>query len=84
VMTRVNGEERQNARVAEMIFSVPELIAYMSQIMPLEPGDIIATGSPEGTGGSREPQVWLSDGDAVEFEVTDLGILANTVVDEII
>ena len=83
-MTRVNGEERQNARVAEMIFSVPELIAYMSQIMPLEPGDIIATGSPEGTGGSREPQVWLSDGDAVEFEVTDLGILANTVVDEII
>ena len=84
VMTRVNGEERQNASVAEMIFSVPELIAYMSQIMPLEPGDIIATGSPEGTGGSREPQVWLSDGDAVEFEVTDLGILANTVVDEII
>lgn len=83
-MTRVNGEERQNASVAEMIFSVPELIAYMSQIMPLEPGDIIATGSPEGTGGSREPQVWLSDGDAVEFEVTDLGILANTVVDEII
>ena len=83
-MTRVNGEERQNARVAEMIFSVPELIAYMSQIMPLEPGDIIATGSPEGTGGSREPQVWLSDGDADEFEVTDLGILANTVVDEII
>ena len=80
----MNGEERQNAKVSEMIFSVPELIAYMSRIMPLEPGDIIATGSPEGTGGSMEPQVWLSDGDAVEFEITDLGILSNTVEDEII
>jgi 2-keto-4-pentenoate hydratase/2-oxohepta-3-ene-1,7-dioic acid hydratase in catechol pathway len=84
VMTRVNGEERQNASVKEMIFSVQEIIAYLSQIMPLEPGDIIATGSPEGTGGSMEPQVWLSHGDTVEFEVTDLGILANTVIDEII
>ncbi|MDE0874167.1 MAG: fumarylacetoacetate hydrolase family protein [Acidimicrobiales bacterium] len=84
VMTRVNGEERQNASVKEMIFSVQEIIAYLSQIMPLEPGDIIATGSPEGTGGSMEPQVWLAHGDTVEFEVTDLGILANTVIDEII
>tara|TARA_B100000745_G_C20083967_1_gene370361 strand:- start:565 stop:816 length:252 start_codon:yes stop_codon:yes gene_type:complete len=83
-MTRVNGEERQNASVKEMIFSVQEIIAYLSQIMPLEPGDIIATGSPEGTGGSMEPQVWLAHGDTVEFEVTDLGILANTVIDEII
>ena len=84
VMTRVNGEERQNASVNEMIFSVQEIIAYLSKIMPLEPGDIIATGSPEGTGGSMEPQVWLAQGDTVEFEVTDLGILANTVIDEII
>ena len=84
VMTRVNGEERQNASVKEMIFSVQEIIAYLSKIMPLEPGDIIATGSPEGTGGSMEPQVWLAQGDTVEFEVTDLGILANTVIDEII
>ena len=83
-MTRVNGEERQNASVKEMIFSVQEIIAYLSKIMPLEPGDIIATGSPEGTGGSMEPQVWLAQGDTVEFEVTDLGILANTVIDEII
>ena len=84
VMTRVNWDERQNASVKEMIFSVQEIIAYLSQIMPLEPGDIIATGSPEGTGGSMEPQVWLAHGDTVEFEVTDLGILANTVIDEII
>ncbi len=84
VMTRVNGEQRQNAGVDEMIFSVQELISYMSQIMPLEPGDIIATGSPEGTGGSMEPQVWLTDGDVIEFEIPAIGILANTVVDETI
>ena len=77
VITRVNGEQRQNAGVDEMIFSVQELISYMSQIMPLEPGDIIATGSPEGTGGSMEPQVWLADGDVIEFEIPDIGILAN-------
>ena len=84
VITRVNGEQRQNAGVDEMIFSVQELISYMSQIMPLEPGDIIATGSPEGTGGSMEPQVWLTDGDVIEFEIPDIGILANTVIDETI
>ena len=56
----------------------------MSQIMPLEPGDIIATGSPEGTGGSMEPQVWLAEGDAIEFEIPGIGILANTVANETI
>jgi len=50
--------------------------------MPLEPGDIIATGSREGTGGSMEPQSWLSDGDQVEFEVPGIGILKNTVMNE--
>ena len=82
VTTRVNGEQRQHSGVNEMIFSVEELVAYMSQIMPLEPGDIIATGSPEGTGGSMEPQVWLSAGDQVEFEVPGIGLLKNSVVDE--
>ena len=84
ITTRVNGQERQNAGVNEMIFSVQELISYMSQIMPLEPGDIIATGSPEGTGGSMEPQVWLAEGDAIEFEIPGIGILANTVANETI
>lgn len=84
ITTRVNGQERQNAGVNEMIFSVQELISYMSQIMPLEPGDIIATGSPEGTGGSMEPQVWLAEGDAIEFEISGIGILANTVANETI
>lgn len=84
VTTRVNGEQRQHSSVNEMIFSVEELVAYMSQIMPLEPGDIIATGSPEGTGGSMEPQVWLSAGDQIEFEVPGIGLLKNSVVDEVI
>ena len=84
VTTRVNGEQRQHSGVNEMIFSVEELVAYMSQIMPLEPGDIIATGSPEGTGGSMEPQVWLSAGDQIEFEVPGIGLLKNSVVDEAI
>ena len=84
VTTRVNGEQRQHSSVNEMIFSVEELVAYMSQIMPLEPGDIIATGSPEGTGGSMEPQVWLSAGDQIEFEVPGIGLLKNSVVDEAI
>jgi 2-keto-4-pentenoate hydratase/2-oxohepta-3-ene-1,7-dioic acid hydratase in catechol pathway len=65
-----------------MIFSVEEIISYLSMVMPLEPGDIIATGSPEGTGGSMDPQTWLSDGDQVEFEVPGIGILNNTVVSE--
>ena len=82
VISRVNGEERQNEQVSEMIFSVEEIISYLSMVMPLEPGDIIATGSPEGTGGSMDPQTWLSDGDQVEFEVPGIGILNNTVVSE--
>ncbi|MEC7917104.1 MAG: fumarylacetoacetate hydrolase family protein [Actinomycetota bacterium] len=84
VTTRVNGEQRQHASVSEMIFSVEELIAYMSQIMPLESGDILATGSPEGTGGSMDPQVWLAAGDEIEFDVPGIGLLANNVVDETI
>jgi 2-keto-4-pentenoate hydratase/2-oxohepta-3-ene-1,7-dioic acid hydratase in catechol pathway len=84
VTTRVNGEQRQHASVSEMIFSVEELIAYMSQIMPLESGDILATGSPEGTGGSMDPQVWLVAGDEIEFDVPGIGVLANSVVDETI
>ena len=82
VITRVNGEERQRAGTDEMIFSPSELIAYISRIMPLEPGDIIATGSPEGTGGSLDPQLWLSEGDSIEFEISEIGILKNTVIDE--
>ena len=82
VICRVNGEERQRAGVNEMIFSVPEIISYLSKVMPLEPGDVIATGSPEGTGGAHDPPRWLAAGDEIEFEVPGVGILHNRVIDE--
>ena len=82
VICRVNGEERQRASVSEMIFPVAEIIAYLSTVMPLEPGDVIATGSPEGTGGSHDPPRWLVAGDEIDFEIPGIGILQNRVIDE--
>ena len=82
VICRVNGEERQRAGASEMIFSVAEIVSYLSRVMPLEPGDVIATGSPEGTGGSHDPPRWLVAGDEVEFEVPGIGVLRNRVIDE--
>ena len=82
VICRVNGTERQRASVSEMIFSVAEIISYLSKVMPLEPGDIIATGSPEGTGGSHDPPRWLVAGDEIAFEIPGIGVLENRVVDE--
>lgn len=82
VICRVNGSERQRAGVSEMIFSVAEIVSYLSKVMPLEPGDIIATGSPEGTGGSFEPPLWLEPGDEIAFEIPGIGVLENRVIDE--
>lgn len=83
VICRVNGEERQRASVSEMIFSVAEIISYLSTVMPLEPGDVIATGSPEGTGGSHDPPRWLAAGDEISFEIPGIGTLRNRVIDEL-
>ena len=77
--TRVNGKLMQSASAAEMIFSLSELIAYISNLTPLNPGDIIATGSPDGTGGSRNPSVFLKPGDCVEVSVDRIGTLKNHV-----
>ena len=63
--THVNGKLMQSALAAEMIFSLSELIAYISNLTPLNPGDIIATGSPDGTGGSQNPSVFLKAGDCL-------------------
>ncbi len=82
VICRVNGEERQRAGASEMVFSVAEIVSYLSRVMPLEPGDVIATGSPEGTGGSHDPPRWLVAGDEIEFEVPGIGVLRNRVIDE--
>ena len=77
--TRVNGSLMQSATACEMIFSLPELIAYISNLLPLNPGDIIATGSPDGTGGSRRPPVFLKAGDCVDVTVCGIGTLKNSV-----
>jgi acylpyruvate hydrolase len=79
--TRVNGETVQDGTTADMIFGVAETIAFLSQIMTLEPGDIIATGTPAGVGNSRDPKLFLHSGDIVEVEVDGVGLLSNPVAD---
>ncbi|WP_431268527.1 fumarylacetoacetate hydrolase family protein [Dankookia sp. P2] len=80
--TRVNGERRQHAKTSDMILSVPQLIEYISAFTPLAPGDVIATGTPEGVAHARKPPPWLVPGDVVEVEISGIGILRNPVVAE--
>jgi 2-keto-4-pentenoate hydratase/2-oxohepta-3-ene-1,7-dioic acid hydratase in catechol pathway len=77
VRCRVNGEQRQDASTAELVHGVAELIAYCSRQFTLEPGDVIATGTPGGVGAFREPPLFLADGDTVEVEIERVGILTN-------
>jgi 2-keto-4-pentenoate hydratase/2-oxohepta-3-ene-1,7-dioic acid hydratase in catechol pathway len=77
--TRVNGEVRQQARIAQLIFSIPELIAHISTITPLNPGDVIVSGTPGGVGFFMEPQGLLEDGDVVDVTIDGVGELRNTV-----
>lgn len=73
----LNGEVMQDGNTEKMIFSVAELIAFLSSGMTLVPGDIIVTGTPPGVGSARDPQVWLKDGDEVTIEIEGLGFLTN-------
>jgi len=77
--TLVNGEVRQDASCAQMITGVPELVAYISNGITLEPGDIIATGTPSGVAMGMNPPKWLQPGDKVSIEITAIGELVNTV-----
>ncbi len=76
---RVNGAEKQRSTTANMIFSLPVLIASLSKGMTLEPGDVIATGTPEGVGFARNPPEFLRDGDDVEVEIEKIGVLRNRI-----
>jgi 2-keto-4-pentenoate hydratase/2-oxohepta-3-ene-1,7-dioic acid hydratase in catechol pathway len=80
LVTRVNGQVVQQASTATMIFSVAAIIAFLSSLMTLEPGDIIATGTPSGVGFRRIPPLFLRDGDVVEVEIDGIGRLRNPVV----
>jgi 2-keto-4-pentenoate hydratase/2-oxohepta-3-ene-1,7-dioic acid hydratase in catechol pathway len=77
--TRVNGELRQQTDVGQMIFPPDALIAYISQFTPLQAGDLIATGTPEGAGGSFSPPRFLEAGDRIEISVSGVGTLGNRV-----
>jgi 2-keto-4-pentenoate hydratase/2-oxohepta-3-ene-1,7-dioic acid hydratase in catechol pathway len=76
----VNGAEKQRSNTSHMLFKVDELIADISRGITLEPGDIIATGTPKGVGAGRTPQEWLWPGDVIEAEVTGIGRLRHPVV----
>jgi 2-keto-4-pentenoate hydratase/2-oxohepta-3-ene-1,7-dioic acid hydratase in catechol pathway len=78
--TRVNGEVMQSSNTSELVFDVPALIAWISQGLTLEPGDVILTGTPSGVGAARTPPQWLNNGDIVEISIGGLGTLRNPVV----
>jgi len=80
IQARVNGATLQDSNTSKMIFQVPQLIAHISASITLEPGDIIATGTPEGVGAFRTPPIFLKPGDVVEIEIEKLGVLRNPVV----
>ena len=82
IIGRLNGEEVQHESLSDLIFSVPQIIAYISSFGPLQAGDVIATGTPAGVGMSRKPPRWLRAGDVFEVEISGVGTLRNAVIDE--
>lgn len=82
VITRVNGEERQNDVTSNLMFPFAYLVSYLSTFYRLKPGDVIATGTPNGAGARFDPPKYLKDGDVVEVEVPGIGILRNSVATE--
>lgn len=82
ITTTLNGMTMQDASTADMIFDIPTLISIVSGSMRLEPGDVIATGTPGGVGAARTPKLWLKPGDVCEVSVESIGTLRNPVIDE--
>jgi 2-keto-4-pentenoate hydratase/2-oxohepta-3-ene-1,7-dioic acid hydratase in catechol pathway len=80
--TTLNGETVQSDDLDDLLFTVPSVLAYLSRIAPLEPGDLIALGTPLGSGINRQPQRWLEAGDEVSVTIDRIGTLTNRVVDE--
>lgn len=82
ITSRVNGQTMQDSNTSDMIFSVPKILTILTEAMTLEPGDVIATGTPSGVGYPRKPPVFMKPGDTVEIEIEGIGTLVNTVEDE--
>ena len=81
--TRVSGETLQDGNTRDMVFRIPEMIEFLTRIFPLEPGDVIATGTPSGIGAARKPPRWLVPGDVVEVDIEGIGTLRNGVIAEV-
>jgi 2-keto-4-pentenoate hydratase/2-oxohepta-3-ene-1,7-dioic acid hydratase in catechol pathway len=83
IRTWVNGDQVQDGSSSAMVFGIAETIAFLSRVMTLVPGDIIATGTPAGVGSSRTPPLFLHPGDLVEVEIDKIGRLSNRLTDPI-
>jgi 2-keto-4-pentenoate hydratase/2-oxohepta-3-ene-1,7-dioic acid hydratase in catechol pathway len=82
IQSRLNGQVMQSDNTDNMMFPVAETLAYVTQAMTLEPGDLLVTGTPSGVGHARKPPVWMKGGDICEIEIEGIGILRNPVADE--
>ena len=82
LMTRLNGTEMQRSGTDLLIYSIPQIIAFCSDFTALSPGDVIATGTPEGVGHGRKPPLWMKPGDVLEVDITGIGILRARIVEE--
>jgi len=80
VVQRLNGVVLQDGNTDDLIFDVPFLVAFVSRVFTLEPGDLILTGTPPGIGWAREPKISMQDGDVVEVEVEGIGVVSNPVI----
>lgn len=82
IRLKLNGETMQDSNTRQLIFGVPEILAYLSVIMTLEPGDVIFTGTPPGVGAARKPPIFMKAGDVAVVEIDGLGVLENACVEE--
>lgn len=82
VQLRLNGETMQNSTTKELIFGIDQLVAHLSKLVALQPGDLIFTGTPPGVGAARKPPVFMKHGDTVEVDIEGLGVLKNKVAAE--
>jgi 2-keto-4-pentenoate hydratase/2-oxohepta-3-ene-1,7-dioic acid hydratase in catechol pathway len=83
LQTRLNGEVMQSASLSQLIFDIPILISYVSKALPWRAGDVLVTGTPGGVGFKRNPPVFMKNGDEIEVEISEIGILSNVVEDEV-
>jgi len=80
--TRLNGQEVQHSGTDKLIYSCQQIVSFCSDFTELHPGDVIATGTPEGVGHSRKPPLWMKPGDLLEVEISGIGVLRTKIVDE--